>query len=195
MLLLHPPTAPQIRRFLAAQARLPFSYPAVGATRTVPPPRQVVDHNRVQLGTGPACWAAAQAALRRWEMFHLGWVWLYRPSAPIRPGTVVGVVSRQWGFWTLNACRIVYAVDEAGPPHRFGFAYGTLPDHLERGEERFTVEYHPDGAVWYDILAFSRPQHPLAYLGFPVVRLYQRRFARDSKRAMQAAVAALLRET
>jgi uncharacterized protein (UPF0548 family) len=27
-----------------------------------------------------------------------------------------------------------------GPVRRFGFAYGTLPDHVESGEERFTVE-------------------------------------------------------
>lgn len=41
---------------------------------------------------------------------------------------------------------------EAG---RFGFAYGTLPSHAEIGEERFMVELR-DGAVWYDILAFSQ---------------------------------------
>ncbi len=52
---------------------------------------------------------------------------------------------------------------------RFGFAYGTLPGHVESGEERFLVEWdRGDDAVWYDILAFSRPNHVLTRLGYPV---------------------------
>ena len=41
---------------------------------------------------------------------------------------------------------------------RFGFAYGTLREHAESGEERFTVEWsRDDDRVWYDILAFFAP--------------------------------------
>ena len=72
---------------------------------------------------------------------------------------------------------------------RFGFAYGTLPGHAERGEERFLVEWsHEDDSVFYDVLAFSRPNHLLAWLGYPFARILQRRFARDSKEAMKEAV-------
>jgi uncharacterized protein (UPF0548 family) len=89
----------------------------------------------------------------------------------------------------VNACRVVYVVDEGGPVQRFGFAYGTLPDHAESGEERFTVEWHEaDDAVWYDILAFSRPQQLLARLGYPFARRLQKRFARGSAAAMRRAV-------
>ena len=92
------------------------------------------------------------------------------------------------GFWSLNACRIVYTIEETGPIERFGFAYGTLPDHAAIGEERFTVEFHShDQAVWYDVYAFSRPR-PLARLAYPYTRALQKRFAADSKRAMQKAV-------
>ena len=39
---------------------------------------------------------------------------------------------------------------------KFGFAYGTLPDHAGSGEERFLVEWDQDeGSVWYDIRVFS----------------------------------------
>ena len=85
----------------------------------------------------------------------------------------------------MSACRIVYVLVE---PRRFGFAYGTLPAHVERGEERFLVEWCADDSVWYDILAFSRPNHWLVRLGYPITRLLQKRFARDSMRVMQAAV-------
>ena len=80
-------------------------------------------------------------------------------------------------------------MDEQGPVQRFGFAYGTLPEHAESGEERFTVEWHEeDDTVWYDIVAFSRPQQLPARLGYPLARRMQKRFARDSAAAMQRTV-------
>jgi uncharacterized protein (UPF0548 family) len=94
-------------------------------------------------------------------------------------------MGRVIGLWWLNACRIVYVIDEGGPVQRFGFAYGTLPGHVESGEERFLIEWDQgENSVWYDILAFSRPRHPLARLGYPFARLMQKRFARDSVKAM-----------
>jgi uncharacterized protein (UPF0548 family) len=97
----------------------------------------------------------------------------------------VAVIARNLGLWWINACRIIYLVDEKEPARRYGFAYGTLPDHAEMGEERFLVELdRASGEVWYDILAFSRPQHLLTWLGYPYVRRVQKRFAKDSAAAM-----------
>lgn len=175
--------------FRAAQAKLDFTYPAVGATAVTPPFGYVVDHTRVELGAGEGAFAAARAALGRWEQFQLGWVEAGPTDTPIKAGEVVAVVARVFGAWWVNACRIVYVVDESGPVCRFGFAYGTLPDHAESGEERFIVEWdRTTDAVWYDILAFSRPRHPLARLGYPFTRRTQKRFARDSVAAMRRAV-------
>ena len=76
-------------------------------------------------------------------------------------------MARAIGVWWLSACKIVYVINESGPITRFGFAYGTLPDHAGTGEERFLIEWtHADNSVWYDILAFSRPNHFLARLGY-----------------------------
>jgi uncharacterized protein (UPF0548 family) len=87
----------------------------------------------------------------------------------------------------MSAARIVYVIDE---PNRFGFAYGTLTDHVESGEERFSVELdQTTGEVWYDLFAFSRPAHPLAKLGLPVSRYLQKSFTADSLAAMKRAIA------
>lgn len=186
MLLFRQPSADAIHRFLDAQRTLDVSYAAVGATATKPPPGCVVDHTRVQLGSGERAFRAARAALERWEHFALGWVEAGPRETPIRANEVVAIVARAAGFWWLNACRIVYTVDEPPPIRRFGFAYGTLPGHVESGEERFLVEWDSsDDSVWYDILAFSRPNHPLARLGYPLARRFQKRFARDSAAAMR----------
>ncbi len=178
-----------IHRFLATQADSPFTYPDVGTSRqSIAPPGFNVDHNRILLGTGEETYRRAMDALRRWEMFSLGWVDLCYPTTPIETGQVVAVSVWLYGIRSLNAARIVYTFEEQAPIPRFGFAYGTLRGHSERGEERFSVEWNPaDNTVWYDLYAFSRPG-PLALLGYPFVRQLQKRFARESLAAMQRAV-------
>lgn len=190
MLLLREPSLQQINDFLASQKGKPFSYPEVGATRNGAPPGYKVDRNRVRLGTGDEAFKIAVEAMRQWKMFDLGWVRVAFPGAQIQEGTTVGVVARTLGIWSLNAARIVFTLDEnEGGVRRFGFAYGTLRDHAETGEERFTIEHRRlDGSVWYELFAFSRPQHWFVQIGYPVSRVYQKRFARDSKAVMQRAV-------
>ena len=187
MFLLRLPSDDQVVAHLEAQAALPFTYPGVGSTRDAVdlPPGWQVDHARAPLGRGDVCWAAAVDALTRWAMFDQGWVRVHDPALPIVEGAVAGIIVRSLGLTVLAAARIVYVLDE---PHRFGFAYGTLPGHVERGEERFSVERDPaTGEVFHDLLACSRPGHPLAWLGYPWTRSQQRRFARGSMAAMQAA--------
>jgi uncharacterized protein (UPF0548 family) len=162
-----------------------FSYAEVGATAATIPAGCDIDHNRVQLGSGEASWLRATKAIRGWQMFSMPWVRLYWPSAPIQVGIVVALSVSHFRFHSLNACRIVYTIEEDGPIKRFGFAYGTLAEHAESGEERFTVEWHgEDDTVWYDVLAFSRPRQVLARLGYPLSRLLQKRFAEGSKATM-----------
>ena len=176
-----------IDRFIAAQKDQKFSYSPVGATRDAAATGYTVDHNRIQLGQGRADFARAKEAVQRWKMFDMPWIDLCWPDASIEVGTTVAVLASIFGLWSLNACRIVYVIAEPGPIEKYGFAYGTLPQHGAIGEERFTVEFHArDQAVWYDLYAFSRPT-PLAALAYPFTRSLQRRFARDSKLAMQKA--------
>jgi uncharacterized protein (UPF0548 family) len=147
-----------------------------------------MDHNRVLLGSGAQCFDAAVAAIRQWKMFDLGWVHLYSGETPIEAGATVAIVINHLGFWSMNACRIVYVVEDHGPLERYGFAYGTLAEHAERGEERFVVEWdQADDSVWYDLLALSKPG-PMATLGYPFTRRLQKRFARDSKAALKRAL-------
>ena len=189
MVSLRRPSTETIRGFLTVQSKLGFTYTAVGATASLPPADYVVDHTRIKLGQGEEVFMKAKAALGRWQQFRLGWVEVWSPETPIQTGEVVAVIARNLGLWWLNACRIVYVVDEEEPIQRYGFAYGTLPDHAETGEERFLVERdRASGEVWYDILAFSRPHLLLTRLGYPFVRRVQKRFAKASAAAMLRAV-------
>jgi len=189
MFLLARPSTEQVRQFLASARLHEFAYAEAGMTQGSAPAGYHRDHNRILLGSGAAVFAAAVAALRRWQMFDLGWLELIPADAPIEVNVTVCVRVRHFGFWSLNACRIVYVIDEDELVKRYGFAYGTLADHAERGEERFTIEWNrADDSVCYDILAYSQPRHRLARLGYPLARMMQKRFARDSKQAMRRAV-------
>ena len=189
---LQKPSAESIRQFRQAQAVFDFTYSAVGATATVPPAGYVVGHTRIKLGAGPEAFEKAKAVLCRWEHFNLGWVEAIPNNTPIEVGQVVAVLARVLGIWWLNACRIVYVAHEAEATVRFGFAYGTLPGHAESGEERFVIEWdQSNNEVWYDIVAFSRPNYFVTKLGYPFVRCFQKKFARDSAAAMISAVAVL----
>ncbi len=151
-----------------------------------PPPGFVIDHTRGRLGGGENTFQEAKDAIQNWQHFQLGWVEPCDASTPIEEGQVVGILARCFGVWFLNARRIVTVVDSTESMIRFGFSYGTLADHAESGEERFQVEWNlSDNSVWYDILAYSRPQKWYTKIGSPIVRRIQKRFAQDSLAAMQ----------
>jgi uncharacterized protein (UPF0548 family) len=183
------PSEPLIREFLASQKAQSFSYAAVGASRDGSPSGYDVDHNQALLGTGEAVFERACESLRRWQMFPRPWTRVEPSGAPIQEGVEVAVLFRVFGLWWLNASRILAVFDETEPVRCQGFVYGTLPDHIESGEECFLVEWRADDSVWYDIRGFSRPRHWLVRLGYPLARRLQRRFVRESQAAMRQAVA------
>lgn len=184
------PTSEVVRKFLEKQAKGEFTYSPVGATAGARPEGYRLNQTRVHLGRGSGVFERAKAALRRWDQFRVGWAEVQPADQPIVPGAVVAVMAYRLGLWWLNACRVVYVVEETGPVERSGFAYGTLPDHAGSGEERFLIEWDRDSDdVWYEILAYSRPHWLLARIGYPYMRWSQHVFGRLSGSAMIRAVA------
>lgn len=114
-------------------------------------------------------------------MFPKPWTFIAPDNTPIQEGITLAMCARVLGFWWLNSCRIVYVIDKE---RQFGFAYGTLPGHVECGEELFLIEMAYDGKVDYQLKAFSTPHNWLVRLFYPIARAHQRKFARDSKAAM-----------
>lgn len=192
MFFLRRPPTRVIERLIEQSRDLPLSYGPVGLVAS-PPKDFDTDQTSVVLGNGRADFERARAALTAWRQFDLGWVEVFPRDAGVESGTVVMVLMRHLGFWSLNGCRVVYRVGEAEPNHRFGFAYGTLTNHAELGEEIFEVDLNrKSGDVTYRIHAASRPRAALARLGYPVARLLQARFRRDSVAAMRRALPAIL---
>ncbi|EFV14942.2 DUF1990 family protein [Segniliparus rugosus] len=160
----------------------PFTYSAQGATRGE------TDRQRFFLplaaskaiGTGEARFHRAAAAVLTWQAQRGAGITVRASASFVAEGEVVdqrvGPVSAP--------CRVVYVVDE---PRRKGFAYGTLPGHPERGEERFLVSWDPQtDEVRVEVSSISLPSGPWL-LALPVLRVVQRFFVRRFLLAVERA--------
>ena len=177
MFLARRPSRETIDRFLRDSQDLPLSYGPVGIV-SAERARQGLDEAIVAIGRGETDFARARAALMAWKQFDIGWVETFSRHAPVAVGTVVAVLIRHLGCWSLNGCRVLYSVGCPADDARFGYAYGTLTNYAETGEELFEVFIDPGtDDVMYRIRATSWPQATLARVGQPIVRVLQARFA------------------
>lgn len=176
------PSQKTIDRFVRDSQALALSYGPIGIVNGETPCRDL-DEAIVTIGRGRTDFNRARSALTAWKQFNIGWVETFPRHAPVEVDTVVAVLIQHLGFWSLNGCRVLYHVGGHG---RFGFAYGTLTNHAESGEELFDVFLDPDSdEVRYRIRATSKAQSALARAGQPIVRRLQARFRRDSASAMK----------
>jgi uncharacterized protein (UPF0548 family) len=149
-----------------------MTYPEVGATRdegaALPAGYRHV-RRRLRVGRDRSAFDALVAGMRTWGI-HRGAGLGVREEGPpalgrdFASGLGVGPL-RLW-----SPCRIVWLADE---PDRYGYGFGTLPGHPERGEEAMLAELDADGDVWFTVRAFSRPVAWYARLGGPVANLAQ----------------------
>lgn len=188
MFLIRRPTQDQISEFLDQSDRLPLSYDPVGIARQSPPGFNA-DVTSAVIGHGRQTFERARTALAQWRHYEMGWVELFPRGAAIEVGSVVAVLVSHLGFWSLNGCRVVYDIGDRRSGSKFGFAYGTLTNHAELGEEIFEVMLAPEtNEVIYRIQAVSRPHAALAKIGYPIARHFQARFRRDSTSALRRAI-------
>ncbi|MFF1648290.1 DUF1990 family protein [Streptomyces sp. NPDC058240] len=153
-----------------------LTYPEVGATRLGPLPDGYHHlHHRTRVGHGRADFEAAGAAVTRWRMHRVSGAGVHASADRAEAGVTVRVSLGAGPFRFTAPCRVVWAAYEKD---RVGFAYGTLAEHPECGEESFVVESADDGTVWFTVMAFSRPAAWYTRLAGPLVPLTQRWYAR-----------------
>jgi uncharacterized protein (UPF0548 family) len=177
------PSPARTAAFIKKQSGLNFTYsPQKGTSFKDTITGYDNDFLKEKIGFGEKDFVRAKEAIRQWHMFPLSWSKILPQNAPIETGITIAMYARFMGFWWHNACKIIYIIDEKT---RFGFAYGTLPGHIECGEELFLVELDTDGNVFYSIKAFSKPRHILAKMAYPIMRRLQAKFRKDSAKQMR----------
>lgn len=175
------PTAAQLQSFFEKNKNSPFSYPETGFSKEKSPEGYDVDFNEIRLGEGQQVFEKAKIAIQNWQQFPADWCFIGPNIPPIAVEQVVSMSAKVLGTWWSNLAKIVYLIENE---RQFGFAYGTLEAHVERGEELFLVDWRADGSVWYSIRAFSKPKIWATKINYPFARALQKRFVRDSRLAM-----------
>lgn len=132
---------------------------------------QITDMSR-QLGWGRKCFEQATERLLDWRAHARARVGVERSGQ---------VVELKFGP-TLSPCLIL---EEERGEQRCLLMYGTLPGHVESGEEAFLITLAPSGEVRARCVAFSRPAWFWARLGKPVARVVQLLVTRAYLRGMQ----------
>ncbi len=183
MKLVRPDSQVSIDHLLSTRTEAAPTYPEIGATlRGENPDGYRRDFAETSLGKGRVVFQRSVAGLKAWKSHHVPGMRVFPRAAPIEVGaTVVVTVGTPW-LALAAPCRIVGVLDD---PDQWGFAYGTLPGHPERGEESFVVSITGDGDVTFRIRAFSRPGAPLVRLAGLVARIVQRAGTRGYLDAMK----------
>ncbi len=167
-----------------ALRRAPWTYPEVGATGRGLPAGYQHQHVSARVGTGPAAFVAAGESLLTWGMHEGAGLTAQVSDLRIRPGTVAVLRLGRGPFALRIPVRVLEVVAEEC---RRGFVYGTLPGHPERGEESFLVRLAEDGAVHFDLVAFSRGARWFTMLVAPAAHAGQHLITRRYVRAVRSA--------
>ncbi|MEO7572631.1 MAG: DUF1990 domain-containing protein [Acidimicrobiales bacterium] len=158
------------------------TYDAIGSTH---PDRAhgpaYVDSSRTIAGTAGSMDRARQA-LQTWVAQRGLGAHLAPPDAPVLEGTTLLVVLPAGPIELVAPVRVMWVIDE---PDRFGFGYGTLPGHPERGEESFMAQELGDEIV-LAVAVDASPASWAARLAGPVGSAVQRRAVRRYLDALAA---------
>lgn len=138
------------------------------------PSWHVTEYSEV-LGHGEACYRAAAYRLFSWRAHWEAGVGVTQHNDGSHE-----IVNVHFGP-TSSPCLILHRSQTA---RRAALVYGTLPGHVERGEEAFIVEMSESGEVTGRCLAFSQHAWWLAKLGAPVARGVQLAITRRYVRGM-----------
>jgi uncharacterized protein (UPF0548 family) len=180
------PSDATLTRVAADAKLLDLSYREVGMTRrpSNPTDRYRWDGWSIDLGDDTQTFDRACEALRCWHAHRGAGARVVPADTPLTVGSTVVVALGFRAFTAIAPCRIVWTVDDED---NFGFGYGTLEGHPERGEESFVI-HRQRGHVTFAITAASCPAGLIPRAGSPVTRMIQKRVTNHYLHALKRAV-------
>ena len=186
MISLTRPSQDTLMKKLKASVQKPFSYNELGKTQEqkFPSGYEHSIHSH-KIGTGQKDFKRAVQLFKEWRQFPQPLAHIFPEDSVILKGVTVIVVSRKFGFWWTHFYRVLYKIDEE---RCFGFAYGTLQEQLESGEELFMIEWNEDDSVQYSLRSFLKPNHFLTKLFKPFGKQVRAEFRRKTFNKMESLV-------
>lgn len=151
-------------------------------------------YHRIRVGTGDAAFQRLADGILTFELHRRSRLRVHAEPRAVAGGKVV----LGFGLGALRLqipCEVVWVeegntTDDDGA-RRAGFGYGTLPGHPESGEESFAAVIDADGAVFFELHAYSRHANWFYRLGAPAARFCQELVTRRYLAAARQLAAAL----
>jgi uncharacterized protein (UPF0548 family) len=167
---------------LAEQSNLEVTYASSGMVAHSQVPKRFKETGgSVVLGYGRSVFDAATQNIKQWRVHEQAGLHVIPRGAEVRESSdVILLMNLLIGYVTVS-CRVVSMTHSND---QWGFDYGTLPHHVERGEELFSVALATDDSVTFTVRAMSRPGHFLTRVGAPVAQFVQRKATRNYLQAM-----------
>jgi uncharacterized protein (UPF0548 family) len=166
---MHRPSQEELSFILAEQQSLPLSYDADGEDGIGRGFANLA--GRIEIGRGDGVFHRASSTLNGWSIHRRSGMTVVPSDEKIAEDVcVVLMIPMLRGFVTA-ACRVVH---EIRTNEMSGFTYGTLPHHVERGEESFVVEIEDSERVSFSVRASSRPAIALARAVGPLAATLQK---------------------
>lgn len=174
---LGPPQARHIQALSESGGAKRLTYEHQQQSLTASPPQHFINHVHERIGRGKECFKRASEALRCGKALELPWVRVWRlGGTKWRCGDVVVIAARVLPLvWSVNVNRVVTVTDERD---LLRIAWGTTQRHMLQGEESVSVHAR-NGEVEFELRSFSKANCAVAAAVGPVIRMFQRRFARD----------------
>ena len=170
-------------KYYDKQLKKSFSYKPIFLTKNTKNKVKGFDYDaiRVKLGTGKKVFEIGKQAIMQWEMFPKKWIKLYPTKPTVGIGETVAVTAKYLGLWWVNITRIAYVINDM---EIFGFAYGTLPGHMEKGEELFQIRMDEKENVYFELIAISKPNTLIAKISYNMMRSLQKKFREEAANAV-----------
>jgi uncharacterized protein (UPF0548 family) len=176
------PNEQQLKSVLSAQSKFPVTCATFDMSDQAHAPRGFKETGgSVLLGHGQSVLDGAVQNIKHWRVHEHAGLNVTPHGTEVNESDDVMLLKKLLIGYVTVSCRVLSITQSRD---QWGFTYGTLPHHVERGEELFMVARASDGAVTFTVRAMSRPGHFLTKVGAPVARLIQRTATNNYLRAM-----------
>lgn len=172
----HKPKEGVLEAMRSSRSNDALDYPHFGATQgELPVGFRHIDHEW-ELGRGSDCFRAVRDVMRHWRMLP-EWVHVHPSPVAEQPGSTLILQLKLMSLWWVSPVRLLINADASANARQCAIAYGTLPGHHARGEERFEANWLDDDRVVFRLRAFSRWKKVLPRIFSAAANHYQDRFA------------------
>jgi uncharacterized protein (UPF0548 family) len=146
-----------------------FSYPEVGQSMASTFPRSYNNFQKTRRIGSAENFTEFVKEARGWSAQKKSGLKTYPTDSTVGSGSTTLLLLNLGPIQMIAPCRVIHVIEAN---NLFGFSYGTLPGHPERGEQSIIIERKSEGS-FMSIRAFSKPGSLATRISGPIAKKIQ----------------------